>query len=151
MGVAMGKGDAGMKGIAPWCCGNETKLVKGDVIYPTRKSLHDLNFYLCKLCGAYVGCHAPGKLKGGAGKRGIIPLGKPGDAETRRIRHDIHRVFDRLWEIGYFKSRSKAYEELAYALNIPKKDCHIGNFDKQMAEKALEIVKQMSVRFTGHE
>ena len=41
-------------------CSRRAMLVTGQVIYPHRPDLHDLNFWLCDHCKAYVGTHKAG-------------------------------------------------------------------------------------------
>ena len=78
----------------PECCGSPAKLVMGGRIYPHRIDLHELYFYLCESCGAYVGCH--GKTK--------RAKGTPAGPELRAARMRAHAAFDPLWKTG---SRSR--------------------------------------------
>lgn len=112
-------------------CQQETHLVTGKLIYPHRYDLEDKQFYLCKPCDAYVGCHK------GTNK----PLGRLANAELRRYKIKAHALFDPVWKSGNMP-RAEAYKWLAESLNIPAKDCHIGEFDIELCKKVIEICKR---------
>ena len=106
-------------------------MVGGKEIYPHRPDLYSLNFYQCKPCGAYVGCH-----KTGDGKQ---PLGRLANAELRAAKSAAHAAFDPMWKDGK-KKRGSAYAWLADALGIDKRDCHIGMFDVETCRRVVEIL-----------
>lgn len=54
------------------------------------------------------------------------------DADTHNARKAAHRAFDSLWQGGVL-SRSQAYAELARALGLPVKRCHMKLMDAQTA------------------
>lgn len=54
---------------------------------PHRPDLKHLNFYRCKECGGYVGCH----------KGSIRPLGVIPSPEIKNARKHIHALLDPLW------------------------------------------------------
>lgn len=126
--------------VCPYCH-KPSVLVGGMVIYPHRPDLDNKQFYLCKPCFAYVGCH-PGTAK---------PLGRLANAELRQAKKVAHALFDPLWH-GNPKSRSNAYKWLAKALGIPESECHIGMMDAGRCnavvaacrERALERVKDVA-------
>lgn len=111
--------------ICPYCK-EPAKQVTGEIIYPNRADLSNLQFYLCKPCNAYVGCHATGK-----------PLGSLADAELRSMRRECHAVFDKTWNNK--KSRHIAYKELAEKMNMTKQDCHIGKFNIKQCQDLLAL------------
>jgi len=124
----------------PTCpyCGNQSKLVGGDVIYPHRPDLKHKKFYLCKPCKAYVGCH-PGGAK---------PLGRLADARLRRAKSMAHRHFDVLWKKNTNKQRRRkkmdrreAYCWLAEQLDIPREHCHIGMFDIETCQRVVDLCR----------
>jgi zinc-finger-containing domain len=84
----------------------------------------------CESCNASVGCH-PGTN---------IPLGRMADRHTRRLRHDVHEIFDRLWKERYM-SREKAYQWLAFELGIELEQCHIAWLSKEQLKKAKNITQ----------
>ncbi len=112
-------------------CKNEANLVNGDAIYPHRKDLYNLKFWLCKPCGAYVGCHKNSKNN--------APLGRLANAELRKAKSDAHAKFDPVWKSGR-KTRSSAYLWLANELGIKFSECHIGMFDLAMCKKVIGLV-----------
>lgn len=114
--------------MTPTCpyCGQPSKLVGGEVIYPHRPDLYDKQFYRCEPCDAYVGCH--GKTK--------KPLGRLANAGLRKLKMAAHRSFDRLWKDGEM-GRSDAYAWLAEQLDIPGDECHIGMFDEARCKQVI--------------
>ena len=109
-------------------CGNDAKLVTGDIIYPHRQDLHAKHFWNCTPCKAFVGCH-PNTDK---------PLGRLANAELRRAKMAAHAAFDPRWREGQIK-RASAYKWLAESLGIARKDCHIGMFDVDMCKRVVDV------------
>jgi hypothetical protein len=111
-------------------CGNQAKLVGGDVIYPHRPDLRRKKFYYCDAGhdAAYVGVH-PGTKQ---------PLGTLADSVTRYWRSRAHAAFDPVWRTGKL-TRSDAYAILASAMGISKSDCHIGHFGYSQCKQVIEI------------
>lgn len=122
-----------MNPVCPYCR-EPSEETNGAYLYAHRLDLHDKKFYVCKPCGAYVGCHAA------TGK----PLGTLANANLRKMRNACHRVFDNFW-LGFKYggrrklARTRAYGVLAEQLGIPVSDCHIGQFDEETCTKVLEI------------
>jgi len=114
-------------------CGRAAVLVTGREIYPHRSDLYAKQFWSCRDCDAYVGCH-----------RGTTrPLGRLANAELRQAKMRAHRAFDRLWQSGR-TSRSRAYRLLAERLELTVDDCHIGMFDLATCERVLVVTKEIS-------
>lgn len=114
-------------------CGSVARLMTGKEIYPHRKDLHNKKFYACNEHHdlAYIGCH-PNTEK---------PLGKLlADAELRKLRKQCHNIFDVYWKKGNY-TRTEAYLRLANILQIPKKKCHIGMFDKEQCIVMLNTLE----------
>lgn len=132
-----------MKKKIPICdyCKKTSNLVTGEVIYPHRPDLYSLNFYICKPCNAYVGCH----------KGTINPLGRLANTELRNAKKEAHAAFDPIWKARherksavdptYKKSMARGgrYKKLAELLGVEIKDCHIGMFDVDMCMKVIQI------------
>jgi hypothetical protein len=116
-------------------CGNDAKLVTGDVIYPHRPDLRKRKFWQCAPCDAYVGTHA--------NSRQAHPLGRLANAELRALKQRVHAAFDPIWQGGE-TSRTDAYRMLARGLNIPERECHIGMFDPKRCKDALAVLATRS-------
>lgn len=122
----------------PLCpCGARASQVGGRAIYPHRKDLDHLRFWLCAECGRYVGSH---KATG-------APLGVPADKKTRDERSKVHAVFDLIWKNSRGDrrdNRRRAYKWLADSLGITKEECHIGNFDFATCVLAQAVCLQIN-------
>ncbi len=117
-----------MKGLTPVCgyCNKFSVLVSGKEVYPHRKDLFSLKFYVCDPCGARVGVH----------KGTVNPLGRLANSELRSAKSEAHRYFDELWK-SKLMSRKEAYRWLSGKLGIDREDCHIGMFDVDMCNKSV--------------
>jgi hypothetical protein len=97
-----------------YCCGcekdKEANLVTGLAIYPHRKDLKDLQFWQCKACLNYVGCHKDSKYI--AKPLGVIPT-----EELRKARGHIHTLIDPLWKEKLI-NRKHLYNKIGKALGI---------------------------------
>lgn len=111
-------------------CNIKAELVTGEYIYPFNNRYKKNNYYICKICGDYVGCH-----------RGTtIALGTLAGEELRKKRVQVHKAFDILW--SDLATRKQAYINLAKKLNISLSKCHIAAFDDNLCKKALKIIKK---------
>lgn len=110
-------------------CGQKSNLTTGREIYPFLKYLFHKHFYVCRPCGAYVGCH-PGSIN---------PLGVLANKEHREAKMKAHKTFDPIWQTGKML-RSDAYQWLADQMGIKKKECHIGQFSIADCARVVEIV-----------
>lgn len=119
--------------VCPYC-NARAQLAKGIDIYPGRKDLADLVFWVCWPCDAYVGTHSNSSR--------FAPYGILANAELRRKRGYLHSIFDPTWDgpAAIFESRTAAYEWLAGVLNIPRDHCHIGMFDMPLCERAARVI-----------
>ncbi|GAA0567720.1 zinc-finger-containing protein [Halomonas salifodinae] len=132
-----------MKGLTPICpyCGQFSRKVGGDAIYPHRPDLYHKTFYQCAPCDAHVGTH-PGTDK---------PLGRLANAELREWKQRTHAAFDPIWKDRYLRksaadpdykkgmARGGRYKRLAELMGIDKEDCHIGMFDVAACQLAIQI------------
>ena len=121
-------------------CGKPAKLASGRDVYPNRRELWSKLFYLCKPCGAYVGCH----------RRTDKPLGRLANLELRRAKMGAHAAFDPLWQGGSM-TRSEAYAWLARKLNITEDECHIGMFDVKTCRHAIAVCKSHRAKASAKE
>lgn len=111
-------------------CGHRAELVDDAVIYG-RSYGHTA--YLCRNCGAYVGCHG----------RSDKPLGRLANAQLRRWEMAAHAAFDPLWKRGPFRGRRRAaYAWLAEKMALPVEKTHIGMFDERQCQQVIEIIRQ---------
>lgn len=115
----------------PLCahCGQPSELVDGRIVYPHRPDLSDAAYWRCVPCRAHVGCHS-GTIRS---------YGTPANHTLRSMRRKLHSRFDPLWQSGGME-RTKAYELLAAALEIPFVECHIGMFDNTLCNKAMHFL-----------
>lgn len=109
-------------------CHTAAELVTGEEVYPRLPELWEHAFYLCRPCGAYVGCHA-GTVK---------PLGRLANKELRHAKMAAHKAFDVLWKGTNVFSRKQAYRWLADRLGVDRSRCHIGMFDLDECYRAVE-------------
>jgi len=109
-------------------CGQQAEWVENKEIYG-RNYGKSYMMWLCKACGAYVGCHNNTKK----------PLGTMADKELRELRMKCHALFDTLWKTGYMK-RKEAYRFLMIKLNLTNTEAHIGMFNKEICQKLINIL-----------
>lgn len=135
-------------------CGNRAEPVTGEQIYPHRRDLSRKRFYLCRGCGAYVGCH----------DNTWQPFGTPALEHTRMMRRKAHGHFDPIWKAiqasdrrlpandprRQVHARIRGYEWLSKQLGIPMERCHIGMMTADEARRVVELcgphLQKMGVR-----
>lgn len=89
-------------------------------------------------CSMYPAClHTHGAHRNGK------PLGIPANRRTRGARYRLHREFDQFWKSGAM-SRRQAYGALAGLMGMTEDECHIGRFDLQQCERAIELLSGIS-------
>ena len=95
------------------CCGCLGKvdaiLIKGEKVYPHRADLYELSFWECPTCLNFVGCHKHDKNH--------QPLGCIPTPEIKKLRQQIHKKLDPLWQSGNIK-RSYLYNKLTDLLGF---------------------------------
>lgn len=91
-----------------YCCECEkdinARLTNGKEIYPHRNDLYKLPFWVCDLCGNFVGCHH--KTKTPTKPLGVIPT-----KELKAKRQEIHKLLDPIWKMGKMR-RGDCYARL---------------------------------------
>ena len=120
---------------SPHCptCDCPTQLVTGKEVYPHRKDLYSKKFYRCIThTDTFVGCH-PNTTK---------PLGVPAPPELRKLRSQVHRLFDPIWKNDSETSRAKAYKWFSKQMALPPSITHVGMFDKAQCLKAIVLLEQ---------
>lgn len=106
-------------------CGAPTQLVNDTEIYGQS---FGTKCYVCKPCGAWVGCHQ------GTDRA----FGRVANKELRELKREAHKAFDALWKGGYM-TRSCAYEILSIVFELPPEQTHIGMFNEEMCRSAISL------------
>ena len=114
-------------------CGNATQLVDDTEIYGVS---YGGKYYICKPCDAWVGCHK------GTDKA----LGRIADKNLRELKRKAHEEFDPIWKDGILP-RSKAYEVLSIAFELPIEYTHIGMFDEELCRKVIALSKVIKTNY----
>jgi hypothetical protein len=113
-------------------CGRAAVFMSSKQFYGTD---YGTNIYVCRLCDAYVGTHKGSKT----------PLGTLANQETRNMRKMAHAHFDRLWKSRQM-SRTKAYQWMCRAMDLPPEKAHIGMFT---ADQCRALLKRLEERNYG--
>src|SRR3990167_5638953 len=115
--------------ICPYC--------QKEALWCENKTIYGRNFgdsymvWLCKPCGAYVGCHNNTQQ----------PKGTLANKEMREWRIKAHAVIDPLWQTNKYK-RGTVYARLKDAFG---KEIHVGEADVQLCK---DIIKTVPMIFT---
>lgn len=121
-------------------CGKKVpvRLTNGSEIYPSRRDLHALPFWICDKCRNYVGCHH--KTKDRTKPLGVIPSKK-----IREARIHIHNEMDILWKSKKL-SRTELYEIIS---NIVGYEYHTAKLkDIEEARRVYLIVSRLRKGFS---
>ena len=120
------------------CCGCGCKvaarLTTGYEIYPHRTDLKSLSFWICDICGNYVGCHRKGK------KGQMIPLGCIPTEAVRKARRNIHMLLDPIWKSGRLTKKA-LYTLIGYELGWKYHTANIRSVDE--ANKVCCIIRDI--------
>lgn len=78
------------------------------------------------------------------------PTGSPADAETRKLRHRCHELFDAIYMRHENKKirkhmRMKAIFWLCDQLEIAAKECHFGKFTKEQCLQTIELLERLEI------
>lgn len=123
--------------ICPYC-NEKAEYIDSDYIYNKSYGM----IYMCIPCDAYVGVH----------KGTDIPLGRLADMELRTYKNKAHHWFDQIAKTSFINkiwrqyipdtsNRNKAYLWLSKQMDIPLAECHVGMFDIERCQKAIDICK----------
>ncbi len=92
-----------------WCtgCGKRVyvRLTNGEEIYPHREDLETRPFWICDMCGAFVGTHWKTDSP-------TLPMGVLATPEIRNARRAIHAMLDPLWQSKLIDRRA-AYAHIS--------------------------------------
>ena len=115
-------------------CGSVIRRIPAKEVYREAAGRLNLNgewLYQCQNCNARVGCH-----------RGTMrPLGNVANEVLRLKRVETHQVFDSYWQENGM-SRTKAYKWLSSRMNLPEKDAHIGGFEMDQCQQAIDLCRK---------
>jgi len=116
--------------VSAYCpyCGKAAELVDISAVYRQSYGM----IWLCKPCDAYVGVHKNSPK--------FAPLGTLATKELRKLRNQVHSLFDPRWRKGKM-TRSSAYAWLANQMNLRVEKTHVALFDEHQCKLALEILK----------
>jgi hypothetical protein len=116
-------------------CGKSAVLVSDTEIYGRT---FGKQFWLCRKCDAYVGCH----------RGSSYPLGILADKELRGLKVLGHSLFDCIWRAamkrknwGKGRSRNAAYVWLSKITGIPLEECHFGMMTKEKCLVAIHALE----------
>lgn len=104
------------------CCCNEdieARITSGKHVYPHRKDLYSLQFWICYKCGNFVGCH----------KSSGLPLGCIPTDEIKKARIHIHNILDPLWKNKLIK-RGELYKIIKKKLGYEYHTANIRSIDE---------------------
>lgn len=87
--------------------------------------------WFCYDCRANVACH----------EGTSNPMGFMATKNKRRLRHELHLVFDQLWQKGYMPRRD-AYDWLSDELEIERDKCHVAMFSYRELKRSIYLVER---------
>ena len=112
-------------------CGGVIRLVPAETVYGSsanRLEKRNEKIYQCQNCNARVGCH-----------RGTNrPFGNVANEVLRLKRIETHQAFDSFWKQRHM-SRTAAYKWLAEKMDLPMETAHIGGFEMDQCQKAIDL------------
>lgn len=112
--------------ICPYC-GRKPEFVDSIEIYGYRS--YGM-MYWCKPCGAYVGVHKGTKRA----------LGRLANKELREWKQKAHAKFDSLWKMSKKPNRrSAAYAWLGEQMKLKPSRTHIGMFNVEQCQRAIQL------------
>lgn len=117
-----------------WCCACNcdinARLTNGKEIYPHRKDLYSLPFWVCDKCSNFVGCHHKTKNP-------TNPLGVIATKEIKNARIYIHAALDPLWKDGKF-TRKELYKKISNEIGYEYHTAELKTIEE--ARKAYRII-----------
>lgn len=118
-------------------CGKPAELVDDTQVY---QQSYGGRVWLCRPCGAWVGCHKNSKR--------AIPLGRLANAELRKAKIEAHAAFDPLWQavarrdgINPCLARNRGYAWLAKEMGMEMVVCHIGKFNAEQCRRVVDLCR----------
>ena len=114
-------------------CEVEARLTNGVETYPHRPDLSHLPFWKCDKCANFVGCHYKSKDK-------RQPLGCIPTNEIKKVRRQIHRTLDPLWESGKY-DRKQIYAIISKRIGKTYHTAEIRSLEE--ANEILKILQRL--------
>ena len=117
----------GMKHMRCPYCGSAVHLRSADGIYKDNKE--NVKLYVCTkypVCDSYVRVHSDT----------TVPMGSLANAKLRALRVTAHKHFDQLHKSGLM-SRNEAYGWLAFMLQSPLSQAHIGYLSEYYCNRII--------------
>lgn len=114
-------------------CGSSVRLRSADGIYTNNGS--GTRLYVCD---SYPGCDAYVRVHAGTD----TPVGNLANAKLRALRGVAHQHFDRLHKSGLM-TKAEAYTWLAYMLQSPLAQAHIGYLSEYYCELVISESKKL--------
>ncbi len=108
-------------------CGKPTELIDSTEIYGGTSYGP---IYICRDCGAYVGCY----------KGTTTALGRLADEKLRLAKRRAHHYLDQLWKTP--KQRLEIYEWLSDELHIPQARTHVGMSDEEQCNRIANLCRR---------
>ena len=120
-----------------YCCGCTKhvtpRLTTGKEIYPHRKDLQHLSFWVCDKCTNYVGCHRKSKN---------VPLGTIPTPYVRSLRSELHNIIDEVWSTLKICRRGRIYSLISKHLGYAYHTANVNNkkeFDNVLSAFELAL------------
>jgi hypothetical protein len=123
--------------VPPLCpyCRRRSELMDSAAVYGEGRSYGPM--WVCARCEAWVGCHK--------NSSDYAPLGRLANGPLRKLKMRVHDLLDPWWRdqtVGTTFFRRKAmYALLAEEMRIPKRECHVADFDDAKCEHAIFILE----------
>jgi len=114
-------------------CGSPIVYRSADGIYKENKG--DVHLYVCTRypeCDSYVRVHAGTN----------IPVGTLANQKLRTLRRSAHQYFDQLYLSGIM-SKEEAYSWLAYIIQAPMSQAHIGHLGEYYCQLVIDESKKL--------
>lgn len=107
-------------------CHRGAKNVTGKEIYPSRPSLHELEFWWCEPCDAHAR----------RDEETLKTVGTMANRALRKKRRIVYKELSFLWGSRVMKQK-EAYKWFAKEMGMTEEECRIANFDEDTCNKAL--------------
>lgn len=121
--------------ICPYCGSGVSYTTEYEIYSRTFKDRKVVKCNNYPKCDSYVGCHEDGR-----------PLGRLANRKLRKAKKQCHALFDRLWmPIAHIEgvqrfTRKEAYAWLSEKMELHPEYTHIGMFDLEQCEKAINFI-----------